>query len=191
MKIFDKINGQHVGVILIMGLAVICARPVTAKENPYKTQVRKQLLKYEKPTKKQLLWASKDAKTHLIDLATDRREPVKVRVKAVDALALFKDEDTYRVLRGLVFDPLEPDKVRGAAMETIGFFKKWPVLRILKQFVLGHDRLFRLRAAQGLERFGSPEACRILMDALAREENLDTKLRLNKLYDKCVKRGKP
>ena len=190
MKIFDRINRQYVLIVLIIAVSLIWAHPITAKENAYKTQVRQQLLRYEKPTKKQLLWASKEAKKHLIDLATDRRESVLVRVKAVKALYLFKDEDTYRVLRGLVFDPLEPRKVRGAAMQTIGFFKNWPVLRILKQFVLGHDRLFRLSAAQGLDRVGSPEACNILMDAMAREEDLDTKVRLNMLYDRCIKGGK-
>lgn len=157
---------------------------------PYVYQIRAFLLKHKKPTKKRLLLVSPKASANLVDLTTDRKQSNLVRVRAISALVLFKNESVFRVLRSMIFDPLETNKVRGAAMTNIGVFHGHHVVGILRQFILSKTRMFRLSAARGLAKLDTYESCAVLRAALVRETNLDAKMVLDRLYGQCVKGGK-
>ena len=155
--------------------------------DPHLYQIRRVLVKDANPTKKRLLWFSKKARENLVNLATDRKESKLVRTRAILALRYFATPGTFRVLRTMTFDPNEPAAVRGAAMDVLGVFSDPGVVGILKQFVLSGNPVFRLNAARGLARNGSPEACAAIQQALVRERDLDIKMKLDHLSQVCGK----
>jgi len=180
---------DFVPVLLCVFLVTGTAIPLTAKVSPYVYHVRKLLQKNDKPSKSRLLWVSQNAPKILLDLATDRKESNLVRTRAIRALMLFKTYGIFKVLRAMIFDPLEPKKVRAAAMSNIGGFHGRHVVGILKQFILSPTDIFRVSAATGLAKLSTHQACAVIRAALIKETDLETKMGLDNLYEKCIKRG--
>lgn len=125
----------------------------------------------------------------LVDVVVDRRMDSQLRCKAAKLLSKAEPGRAVKVFRPIVVDMEEDRKTRTCATEGLGAAGGLEVLADVEPYLLDTDPAIRMAAVKALGLIGGPRARSYLLNALAREDDLEVKQAIDEAL-KMAKSGK-
>jgi HEAT repeat protein len=123
----------------------------------------------------------RDARSALVQIATDSRFDVLLRARACLSLGYFQGEGAKKVLSNIYGNEGEPLEVRAGALIGFARHEHEKAMADLKGYLEDSKPEMRVAAAKGLKEVGGEEARQMLIYALQNEEVLEVRMVIDKV----------